>query len=152
MGRDEIVRMTKRYLLKPSLVSLMLTNRKRGLAFLKAILSVLHENSNRAPGVEVINDADRDWGMYIHISTADRPEGKKLWYNLLTQSESNIEDLLHFWQQFCLNWPVLTKDLQRLSKVTVPTNSQPPTPTTDQADGLRVPWLTLRRKHISCAV
>ena len=71
MGRDEIVRMTKRYLLKPSLVSLMLTNRKRGLAFLKATLSVLYENSNGAPGVELINDAGGDWGMYIHISTAD---------------------------------------------------------------------------------
>ena len=131
MGRDEIVKMTKRYLLKPPLVILMLTNRKRGSAFLRATLSVLHENSNRAPGVELINDAGRDWGMYIHISAAERPEDEKLWYNLLTQSESNIDDLLHFWQQFCLNWPVLTRDLQRLSKVTVPTNSQPPTPTTD---------------------
>ena len=126
MGRDEIVKMTKRYLFKPPLVIIMLTNRKRGPAFLRAALSVLHENSNRVPGVELINDAGGDWGLYIHTNCDDRPEDEKLWYNLLTQSETNINDLIHFWRQFCLNWPILTGDLQRLSKTTAPTDTQPP--------------------------
>ena len=79
MGRDEIVKMTKRYLFKPPLVILMLTNRKRGPAFLRAALSVLHENSNRVPGVELINDAGGDWGLYIHTNCDARPEDEKLW-------------------------------------------------------------------------
>ena len=32
-----------------------------------------------------------------------------------TQSKKRINDLIHFWRQFCLNWPLLTEELQRLS-------------------------------------
>ncbi len=38
-----------------------------------------------------------------------------MWYNLLTQSQKNIDDLVHYWRQFCLNWHIVTEDLQRLS-------------------------------------
>ena len=56
MGRDEILKMNKRYLLKPPLLLLMLTNRKRGAPFLRAVLSVLNEYSGRLPdGVTMIN-------------------------------------------------------------------------------------------------
>ncbi|KAL7526020.1 hypothetical protein ACHAWF_001602, partial [Thalassiosira exigua] len=47
---------------------------------------------------------------------SQRPEDEKVWYDVLTQKEANIDDLIHYWQQLCLNWPVLTGDLQRLSK------------------------------------
>ena len=40
---------------------------------------------------------------------------KKRYYDILHRKASNV---VRFWQQFCLNWPVVTKDLQRLSKVT----------------------------------
>ena len=120
MGRDEILKMNKRYLLKPPLLLLMLTNRKRGAPFLRAVLSVLNEYSGRLPdGVTMINDPGDDWGRYIYTNNNDRHEDEKLWYNLLTQSDANINDLIHFWRQFYLNWPVLTGDLQRLSKVGV---------------------------------
>ena len=67
-----------------------------------------------------------DLALYHHIGD-ERPNDKKMWYNLLTQSESNINDLIHYWRQFYLNWPVLTGDLQHLTKVAAPTNDQPPT-------------------------
>ncbi|KAL7537286.1 LOW QUALITY PROTEIN: hypothetical protein ACHAXR_010421 [Thalassiosira sp. AJA248-18] len=117
MGRDEIIKMTKRYLLKPPVVLLMLAYRKRGSPFLRATLSVLHENSARVPGVTLINDVGDDWGHYIYNVASERPPNEKVWYNLFTQSEENINNLIHFWRQFCLNWAVLTDDLQRLSKV-----------------------------------
>ena len=123
MGRDKIIEITKRYLLKPPLIILMLTNRKRGPSFLRAALSVLHEQSHRVPGVQLINDPGGDWGLYIITNSDERGDEEKLWYNLLTQSERNINDLIHFWQQFCLNWPVLTGDLQRLSRAVAPTST-----------------------------
>ena len=98
MERDKIVKMTKRNLLKLPLVILMLTNRKHRSAFLRATLSVLHKSSNRAPGFELINDAGRDWGVYVHLSAPEQPDDEKLWYNILTQSRSNIDDLVHFCQ------------------------------------------------------
>ena len=112
----------------------MLTNRKRGPSFLRAALSVLHEKSNRVPGVELINDPGGDWGLYTITNGDERRDGEKLWYNLLTQSESNIDDFIHFRRQFCLNWPILTGDLQRLSKVAAPTNTHDPAPTSDPTD------------------
>ncbi|KAL7519015.1 hypothetical protein ACHAWF_000209, partial [Thalassiosira exigua] len=41
--------------------------------------------------------------------------------------DEQVEDLIHFWLQLCLNWPILTAVLQRLSNFkswTVPPKSQ----------------------------
>ena len=63
MGREEIVKMTKRYLLKPSIVLLVLPNRKHGAPFLRAFLCVLHNNSGRVPNdVALVNDSKNEWG------------------------------------------------------------------------------------------
>ncbi|EJK53676.1 hypothetical protein THAOC_26834, partial [Thalassiosira oceanica] len=87
-GRDELIKMTKR----------------------------VHED------IVLIREAgDPAWGLYQYddmtLQKADRPADEQKWYNLLTRSNSDIEDLIHFWRQFCLNFPVVTDDLQRLSKV-----------------------------------
>ena len=129
-GRDELIKITKRYLLKVPILLLVLCNRKRGAPFLRAVLSVLHEyvenNISTEEPIDVmfIHDADTansddpKWGKYIYADPNNRPENEKIWYDLLTKSKENIDDLVHFWQQLCLNWRVLTDDLQRLSKVT----------------------------------
>ncbi|EJK52059.1 hypothetical protein THAOC_28715 [Thalassiosira oceanica] len=96
---------------------------EHGPAFLRAVLSVLSDNSDRVQeDVILIREAgDPAWGLYQYddmtLQKADRPADEQKWYNLLTRSNSDIEDLIHFWRQFCLNFPVVTDDLQRLSKV-----------------------------------
>ena len=129
-GRDELIKITKRYLLKVPILLLVLCNRKRGAPFLRAVLSVLHEyvenNISTEEPIDVMfmhdadtaNSDDPKWGKYIYADPNDRPEDEKIWYDLLTKSKENIDDLVHFWQQLCLNWRVLTDDLQRLSKIT----------------------------------
>ncbi|KAL7554031.1 hypothetical protein ACHAWF_017895, partial [Thalassiosira exigua] len=47
---------------------------------------------------------------------SQRPEDEKVLYDVLTQKEAIIDDLIHYWQQLCLNWPVLTGDLLRIGK------------------------------------
>ncbi len=42
---------------------------------------------------------------------------KKAWYNLHTQSDTVIDDLIYKWHQIYLNYEVLVGDLQRLIKV-----------------------------------
>ena len=59
------------------------------------------------------------WGKYKYCDQSDRLSGEKIWYDLLTKSDKNIDDLIHYWQQFWLNWPILTDDLQKLSKTAI---------------------------------
>ena len=114
--REEILVITKRYLLTQPILLLLLTDQLRGPAFLRATLSILHEYGDKAQGVELVKDTGDQYGMYIYANPADCPEDEQKWYDLLTHKESNIDDLIHFWQQFCLNWPCLAGDLQKLSK------------------------------------
>ncbi|KAL7526339.1 hypothetical protein ACHAWF_002898 [Thalassiosira exigua] len=128
MGRDEVIKITKRYLMKPPILLLVLANRKRGPPFLRAVLSVFYEYSHKIPeGTLMINDAGDLWGRHIYDDKADRPDDERIWYDILTRDEEQVEDLIHFWLQFCLNWPILTADLQGLSNAqsrTVPPESQ----------------------------
>ena len=101
-GREELIKITKRYLLRPPILLLVLCNRKRGAPFLRAVLSVLHENAERVEDVMLINDADTEddidanWGKYKYADSRDRPEDEKPWYDLITKSDENINDLFHF--------------------------------------------------------
>ena len=89
MGRDKAIEITKRYLLKPHILLLMLTNQKRGAPFLQAVLSVLNNyySDRVANDVALVNDAEGDWSRYIYDDKADRPQDKNEWYNILTKSE-----------------------------------------------------------------
>ena len=116
MELDEIIKITQRYLLKPPILLLLLTNWKRGPSFLRVVLSVFHENADRVPDVMLINDAGDAYGTYIYANPADRPKDEKAWYDLLTKDTTTIDDLIHFWRQFCLNWVCVVEDLQKLSK------------------------------------
>ena len=118
-GREEVIKITKRYLMKPPILLILLTHHVHGGPFLRAVLSVLHEHEQSADDLNVallIQDAGDAWGAYIYSNPSDRPQDEQLWYELLTKSDDTINDLVHFWQQFCLNWPVVTGDLQKLSK------------------------------------
>ena len=103
--------------MKPPVILLLLTNQRRGPNFLRAVLSVLHEYSDRVPGVSLILDAGNAYGTYVYDSSNDRPPDEQFFYQLLTCSDAVIKDLIHFWQQFCLNWPCLVEDLQKLSNM-----------------------------------
>jgi len=118
-GRDELIKITRKYLLQVPILLLVLCNAKRGPSFLRAVLSVLYEKRARVAPQVLIHDADNDdkWGKFKYANPDDRPDNEKAWYNLLTKSEESINDLIYFWRQFCLNYSQLTDDLQALSKV-----------------------------------
>ena len=117
MGRDEICKIVKRYLFRAPLLLLLLTHREYGASFLRAVLSVLHEHKDKVPfDVVLIQDVGEAWGTYIYDDSTNRPEEEQRWYNLLTVDKTAINDLIHFWRQFCLNWHCVTEDLQKLSK------------------------------------
>ena len=117
-GRDELIKITRRYLFQVPIVFLVICNAKRGPDFLRSVLSVLYENQGKVPGVVLVHDADNNskWGQFKYDNPDDRPKAERDWYNLLTKSDDAIDDLIHWWQQLCLNWEILVDDLQRLSK------------------------------------
>ena len=65
-GRDELVKVTKRYLLRAPIILLVLCNRKRGAPFLRAVLSVLHEYAKKRDENEALDPLD-----YVFIHNAD---------------------------------------------------------------------------------
>ena len=98
---------------------LVLCNSRQGPVFLHVVLSVLFEHEERVIPVTLIHDVgNRNWGTFKYTSSADRPAEEENWYGLLSKSDKAIYDHINWWQQLCLNWPVLTKDLQNLSRAT----------------------------------
>jgi len=63
-GRDEMIKMSSRYMLRFPVMYLLLTHREHGGPFLRAVLAVL--NANPVDGVVLIHDADKssEWGDY----------------------------------------------------------------------------------------
>ncbi len=47
MGREEIIKMTRKYLMEPPLLLLLLTHDQHGTPFFHAVLSVLHEHQEK---------------------------------------------------------------------------------------------------------
>ena len=83
--------------MKTPLLLLMLTNRKSGPSFLRAVLSVLHENKKCVPGdVCLINDVGERWGTYVYEDTTDWKRDEKLWYDVVFASDDTIDNLIHF--------------------------------------------------------
>ena len=116
-GRDELIKMTTQYLLRPPLLFLLLCNRKHGAPFLRALLSILHEHHvDDLFSILLINEPDSsDWGKYVHNNRNECPSDERQWYDLMS---SHHEDVVHWWRQFRMNHPCLLRDLQRLSKST----------------------------------
>jgi hypothetical protein len=76
---------------------------------------VLHENP--VENVKLFHDeSSSKWGQYIYENLSERPEEEQVFYDLLTENDETISDLIHFWRQLCLNWPILTANLQKLSQ------------------------------------
>ena len=65
-GKEDLIKITKTYLFSLPIVLLVLClcNAKCGPAFLQAVLSVLHENADRATPQILIHDRESDcnWG------------------------------------------------------------------------------------------
>ena len=94
-GRDEVLAITKRYLLNAPILLLMPSNRKRGPSFYRAVLSVLHEYQDRMEAPPM-NDEGDDWGIFIYDAAANRPEEERVWYDLMTIDDTHLNDILHF--------------------------------------------------------
>eukprot|EP00956_Cyclotella_meneghiniana_P039882 scaffold181804_cov79-Cyclotella_meneghiniana.AAC.1 len=103
--------------MKKPLVLLVLCNWRQGPAFLRAVLSILHEHP--VESVQLFNESEGDWGDYIYPDMTERPDQMTkqfgTWNDLLTKDTETTDDLIHFWRLFCLNKDVLIDDLQWLS-------------------------------------
>ncbi len=103
-GRDELIKVTRKYLFQVPILFLVVFNAKRGPEFLRAVLSVLYENAERVAPVILINEVDDvNWGLFKYTNSANRPSREKAWYDLLTKSDEAIADLIHWWRQLYLN-------------------------------------------------
>lgn len=116
-GREKMLKHTKRCLMQPPLILLVLTNRSRAPSFLRAVLCVLHNHFDQVPDqITMIHDAGDSWGKYMYTDLKGQPEDENIWHNLLTKDKQTVNNLIYFWQQFELNFRVLTGDLQKTSK------------------------------------
>ena len=59
-GRDELIKITKKFLCQVLILLLVLCNQKSGAPFLQAVLSYLHKHSHRVPNVKFFHDAYTD--------------------------------------------------------------------------------------------
>ena len=113
-GRDEMMKMSKRYLLRPPIMYLLLTHSDYGSAFLRAVLAILAENPTG--NTVLIQDANSsEWGQYLYEDPSDRPADVKKWYDVLCQ---HPEEVVHFWRQFRLDADCVVKELKTLTKQT----------------------------------
>ena len=122
-GRDEMIKMTTRYLLNAPLIYLLLTHRDHGAPFLRAVLSILHENplSEDNDTDTLIQDAESlSWGRHVYDNASDWPDEETKWYNILLH---HTDDVIHFWRQFGFNRECITSDLPRLIRETSPSQS-----------------------------
>ena len=96
VGRDESIKILKRYLFQLPIVLLVVCSHPRGPAFLRSVLSVLDNNAGTvAPVVLIHNDHVKlKWGRFKYIIPGDRLTEEQEWYNLLMQSETTINDLI----------------------------------------------------------
>ena len=117
-GRDELMKMTTRYLLKPPLVFLLLCNRENGASFLRAVLSILHEHPHHeelSPTPLIHEPQSSKWGQYIYTDSTKRPADDKRWYDLISSCR---DDIIHWWRQLRFDSACLLRDLQYLSNNT----------------------------------
>jgi len=122
-GRDEMIKITTRYLLKAPLIYLLLMYQEHGASFLRANLSILHENplSEYVDADVLIPDAEsQSWGRHVYANAADQPDEDTKWYNILYNHADNV---VHFWRQFGLNCECVKTNLQGLSREVSPLES-----------------------------
>ena len=125
-GRDELIKMSTKYLLQAPIVFLCLCHHQMGPSLLRAMLTILHENPIDEDVDCLIHDADsQKWGVYKYDSeNTVRPPSEKKWYDILSKQP---KDVVHWWRQFGLNKECLIDDLQRLSsQINVTPASGPP--------------------------
>ena len=110
-GRDEMIKMTTRYLLKPPIIFVLLSHREYDAPLLRALLSVLHANPIE-DDILIRDGNSQKWGQYIYSDPSSQSGEEKRWYNLLSKHTNH---LVHWWCQSALNKECLVIELQQLS-------------------------------------
>mmetsp|Transcript_5656 Transcript_5656/g.15886 ORF Transcript_5656/g.15886 Transcript_5656/m.15886 type:complete len:972 (+) Transcript_5656:584-3499(+) len=115
-GRTELIKMTQKAgLLDGPVAFLIMCDKEHGPAFLRALLAVVDEGKQAGePAISFLpDDCSELWGKFRYDDRSERPEDEQRWYD---QLKKDPEDVVHWWRQLCLDWPILTDDLQRLSR------------------------------------
>ena len=108
-GRKELIKMTSKNLLCCPLIYLLLCDMTEGPPFLRAVLHVLYK-AGAPDDVTLIRDHDfTDWGNFMYSKDGLRmPPEEGKYYNILREEVDNV---VLWWRQFCLNWECLVPDL-----------------------------------------
>ena len=116
-GQEEMIKMTSRYLLRAPILFLLLCHHTHGGPFLRAMVSILHENPLDDDEAELLvhQPTSNNWGRFSYSATDTRPEDEQQWYDLLSNHQ---DDVVHWWRQFGLNKECLVVELQKLSRST----------------------------------
>ena len=78
------------------------------------MLALLHEVAVEQDVILIQESSSNNYGKYVYNDKSKMPAQEKKHYDILKKQSS---DVVHYWLQFCLNWPRLTEDLQNLSKI-----------------------------------
>jgi hypothetical protein len=107
-GRDELILMTEKYLLRAPLIFCILSH----------LLSILYEHilkDDLAPDILIEDPLSPKWGFFDYTKNpSSRPANEQVWYDVLS---SQTEDVIHWWHQLHLDKNCLEEDLQRLSRM-----------------------------------
>ena len=88
-----------------------------GPFFLRAVLFVLYEAKEPADVILIHDVNSPNWGTFRYgENNLLMPSKERRYYDILCRE---ADDVVHWWLQLCLNWPVLTLDLQNLSRIYV---------------------------------
>lgn len=117
-GREKLIEMSERYLLRAPIILIIMTNAQEGPSFTRALLSLLYEHmidEGDMVGTILFDDFESpDWGTFKYDDES-RPDDEAMWYNVLL---CHKDDVIHWWKQIGLTNECLTLDLQRLSNAT----------------------------------
>ena len=108
-------KMTTRYLMKAPLISLLLTHQEHSPSFLRAVLSILHDNPV-ADGKHVLihGEDSNDWDVLSYDNPNDQPPDKQKWYDIVAPQ---VDEVVPFWMQFGLNRECAKANLKCLKYV-----------------------------------
>ena len=113
VARSKQIEFSGKYLLHAPLFYIILVHQTQGPPFLRAILSILYEQmcSDEHTVIELIHELDSpNWSDF---QPANRSPDELKYYNIIA---TQIDDAVHYWQQFELDSTKVMPELQMLSK------------------------------------
>ena len=98
-GREELTKMTTKYLLRVPIIFILLTHREYGPSFLRAVLAILRDSPLDELDSDILihESKSSNWHIYEY---GDEASDEKGWFTLL---KSHAEDVVHWWRQFGFN-------------------------------------------------